>query len=214
MDMCPYCGEDAPIDSTQCWKCGSDLSGDALGDDGEHIAECPACTAPIPPSAPHCGECGWTARKHRPRRRVAPVTGAFVLVCLGISIGLGFGLVSRLIGDPARADTLAFSYEKLADIYGGEGGQSDELRALWDQHHHGRFVSWEMVVVEVFDDGTLALAPSPVQEDDGPFAVVLSLANPKSPGLKPGKAIKYSAALERYEGRTFFLTSGLVDTDA
>ena len=52
MYMCPYCGEDAPIDSGQCWKCGSDLSGDGLHDDGDHITECPACSAQIPPNAP------------------------------------------------------------------------------------------------------------------------------------------------------------------
>lgn len=216
MEMCPYCGEDAPVDSGQCWKCGSELSGDGMSG-GPELVDCPACTAPLPPSANRCGECGWATREQRPRRRVPAAIGAFALVSLGILVGLGFGLVSsRHSGDPGRASPLAFTYENLAEIYGSEDGESPELLALWAKHHRGRFVSWEMVILEVFPDGTLALAPSPVEDDDEPFAVILTLQDPKVIGyrdLKAEKPIKYSAALERYEGRTFFLTSGVVADD-
>src|SRR5437588_11765093 len=79
MEMCPYCGEEVPDDSSRCWKCGTEISesaakpaGDDLevpddddDDDGSEsgeprieVVECPHCGSTQPKKATRCRECG------------------------------------------------------------------------------------------------------------------------------------------------------------
>ncbi len=213
--MCPYCGEDVPGESAQCWKCGSELSGEAAEElsDGQldrrpTASACPTCQSPLGGSR-RCGTCGWVARDGH--RAGSPVHGAFFLVACGVLIGLIFGIYRRDTSG-GRATPIPFSYEQLAEIYTSESDDSGALADLWAKEHRGRYVHWDMVILEIDDAGTLKLAP-----EGSPEPVVhLTLQNSDeidSRGLKAEKRIKYSAALKGYTGKTIFLTSGLVEDD-
>jgi predicted nucleic acid-binding Zn ribbon protein len=214
--MCPYCGEDVPGESRQCWKCGSELSGDAAeilaGGQLEGSAQtCPSCQTPLPPGARGCGTCGWATREE-PRRSPTSVHAAFLLVAFGVLIGLVFGIFRRG-SETGRAAPIAYTYEQLAEIYTSEEGEAQALADMWTTHHHDRYVRWDMVILEISENGTLKLAPQGTSDP----VVHLTLQDPSqigARGLKAEKPIKYSAALKGYSGKTFFLTSGLLEDDA
>ena len=213
--MCPYCGEDVPGESEQCWKCGSALTGEGAEEltDGQldrmaSAGSCPSCQSPMGPNR-RCSTCGWVARDRA--RRVSPVHGAFFLVACGVLFGLVLGIYRRDTSE-GRATPIPYSYEQLVEIYASEADDSGALADSWAQHHRGRYVLWDMVILGIDDAGTLKLAPEGATEP----VVHLTLQNSDeidSRGLKAEKRIKYSAALKGYSGKTIFLTSGLVEDD-
>ena len=104
-------------------------------------------------------------------------------------------------------------YLLLCETLTGEEAERETLSALFAKHHRGRYVVWAMVIRDVDPAGILKLSPEGVADP----VVHLTLQDPAqiaARGLKAEKAIKYSAALDGYSGKTFFLTSGLLEDDA
>lgn len=116
MEMCPYCGEDVPADTSRCWKCGTELSGSssgagAEGGEGAPTIEeraspegktggkkptqpCPHCEAPVSVYALRCNDCGRSIG--RPGRRINWAKAswvAFGVVCLGLTVGLIYAFI-------------------------------------------------------------------------------------------------------------------------
>lgn len=224
--MCPYCGEDVPDDSTSCWKCGTELSGDAdeaEGDEGivspreptareRQEAVCPHCGAVVSARALRCNECGRPFGAPRRARGWLPaVYVAFGVVVAAVVLGLGWAVWSRggEAPDPGRDRPIRFDYATLARIY-LDSPKASKLRELWRERHEGKFVEWEMVILDVADDGTLLLARS---SSAAAPEVRLTLKRPEDRdalGLVPEKRIRFSAALRSYEGQSFLLDRGLI----
>jgi hypothetical protein len=229
MEMCPYCGEDVPDDSKSCWKCGTELSGDGEpggGDGGEPTIEqrrrqperaeieCPFCEATVPAKALRCNECGRQVRKHHAARNWIPaVYTAFGIVLLSILVGFGWAALSGgpAAPDPGRDSPIGFDYAKLEKIY-LDSRDTEKLRELWKERHQGKFVEWEMHILQIDEDGTLLLASSPSASVP---EVRLELKPPaqaqiEEHELSEGKMVRFSAALRDFDDETFGLDLGLV----
>src|SRR5690606_35744836 len=99
MEMCPYCGEDVPDDSSACWKCGTEIQrgeGGAAeveqrnqeGRGGPKV-ECPHCHAQISARALRCNECGRVLQRANTRANWVPAAwGAFGFVLLASVVGV------------------------------------------------------------------------------------------------------------------------------
>ena len=114
--------------------------------------------------------------------------------------------------DPGRNSPAQISYETLKQIYINPR-ESERIKNLWEERHRGKFIEWEMVILEVNEDGTLELAGSRTADE---AEAVLTLKHPEQveeQALKEEKTITFSAALVDWEGNTFNLELGLLLDD-
>ena len=233
MEMCPYCGEDLPVDSQRCWKCGTELSGAEGGADGLDLrrkpsgppAECPFCQADVSPNALRCNDCGRPLRQVKSRANYVPaVYGVFGLVVVAVLVGLLYSFLAnrRPPVDPGRENPIDATYAQLARIYLTHA-QPERKRQQWEEHHQGKFVRWTsqadegpVIILRVDEEaGTLALGNTDKDDPTRPKAI-LELLDPtviSTRGLKAQHGIAYSARLDRYDGQTIYLTAGVLDDE-
>ncbi len=222
MEVCPYCGEEVPEDSSSCWKCGTELSGG--GGDGaptieqrgksrdRPVAACPHCNADNVVGALRCNECGraLTAGAQAARWPAAMWTSlGLVTVVTLVALVVAFARGRPAAADPGRDQPLGYAYRDLERIYLKGGGSAARRAALWDAEHRGRFVEWEGVVL-----GTEPLDRCVLLAESGMATapqVVLELKDAASlPGLKKDKQIRYSARLDEVRDGRFYLSLGVV----
>src|SRR5579871_325615 len=164
--MCPYCGEEVPVDSNRCWKCGTDLPegasrapGDELevpdDDDGPpgatasaggDLVTCPHCDAPVPKKAQRCRECG------RPVREVKGSSGAGAwrlgawLVVLVLAVGAAFLVVTFSLKSFRKGTTRLpksdVTWEKLHGQMTAPGTDETRRKEIWDRLYDSHFVRW------------------------------------------------------------------------
>lgn len=224
MQMCPYCGEDVPDDSTACWKCGTEVQkgeGGATGADqieqrnvegktGGPKVECPFCQALISARALRCNECGRVLQKGSGRANWMPAAwGAFGLVVLASIVGviLSFVKAHKPAVDPGRDSPLGQNFRELERIYLKGSGSDQRRRELWSAEHQGKFVVWEGVIVDV-DPTSRIIALAEDGLGSRSQMVVEFKAGEDLSGLKEEKSIRYSARLEDFRDGQFRLSLG------
>ncbi|MCW8141600.1 MAG: zinc ribbon domain-containing protein [Planctomycetota bacterium] len=230
MNMCPYCGEDVPDDSSACWKCGTEIQrGEGGGGGGETIeqrnvegktgggpkVECPFCQAQIPARAMRCNECGRPVQRVNVRANWMPAAwGVFGLVLVGTLIGVivSFVRAHQPAPDPGRDTPITIKPHELGRIYLRSGGPEQRRREIWESEHKGKFVAWEGVIVDIDPSARImGLA------DDGlggrATAVVQFKPGQDLSGLKVEKTIRYSARLEDFRDGQFHLSLGVLLED-
>jgi hypothetical protein len=225
MQMCPYCGEDVPDDSSACWKCGTEIAkgeGGAAGADhieqrnvegkgsGGPKIECPFCQAMVSARSLRCNECGKVLQRGSGRANWVPwAWGSFGLVLLASVVGviLSFVKAHKPAVDPGRDSPVGQNFRELERIYLKGASNEQRRRDLWSAEHQGKFVEWEGVIVDVdptariislAEDGLGSRSQMVVEFKDGQD---LS-------GLKEEKSIRYSARLEDFREGQFHLSLG------
>lgn len=224
MEMCPYCGEDVPADSTSCWKCGTEIQRGEGGTGelqqrnqegkvgGGPRVECPFCQAQISARALRCNECGRALKASGERANWVPAAwGAFGLVVLATVVGLVVSFVRNHEPppDPGRDKAITVKVHELERIYLKGSANEQRRRDLWRTEHEGRFVEWEGVIVHI-DPAARIIG---LAEDGlGGRASVLVEFKPgeELSGLKEEKSIRYSARLEDYRDGQFHLSLGVL----
>jgi hypothetical protein len=224
MEMCPYCGEDVPDDSTACWKCGTEIqrSGAGGGDGSDQIqqrnlegksgpkAECPFCQALISPRAMRCNECGKPLTKTSGRANWVPAAWAafgIVLLASVAAVVVSFAKAHRAAPDPGRLDPVSRDFQDLERIYLKAGGNETRRREIWRAEHEGKYVEWEGVILEVEPDlRVVRLAQSGLT--DKPQTIVEMKADQDLTDLKRDKSIRYSARLDDFRDGQFHLSMG------
>lgn len=234
MSMCPYCGEDVPAGSDNCWKCGLELDGDTdpvAGSEGAEIEtrgrtsprpqrDCPHCGESVATRAIRCNKCGERLTSGGRRNWIAAAWAAFGLIVLGTIVGLLYNFFANFEPPPdkGRNTPVSISRAQLRQFYKSESNTGSagvkKKRGLWQDRHEGRFVVWTSYIHDVAVDGlSVSLGDSSRGEPD----LVVFLKNPdqiESRGLKVGKSIKYSARLVDYDAQgVFTLDKGVVEEE-
>lgn len=218
--MCPYCGEEVPVDSNRCWKCGTDLpEGAGRGaqdelevpdDDGAPGAGpapgepllCPHCGSPVPKNASRCRECGRAVKEVQSAGGGAGWRwGAWVTV-LVIGIGAAFLVVSyslkSLRKEKPRTPRTEVAQDKLRAQMAAPTPE-ERKREIWNRLFDRHFVKWSGYVVSREGDATLLFS----QKKGGKEAEckVAFLPDEQLEGLKDGgeDIVWYSARLVAYE---------------
>lgn len=198
MEMCPYCGEDVPGDSTRCWKCGTELSASdsasaAAGPDGAPAIEerqvegkgkkkptvpCPHCEAPVSIYALRCNECGRSIG--RPGRRINWGKAswiAFAVVSVGLLVGVTYSYIASrvepedLARRSRRSEPITLSWIELERIYfkSVDKAHEERRRERWDKEFKGEFIHWQGIIVNVDESlGMLELTDGVVGTSDKP----------------------------------------------
>lgn len=217
MELCPYCGEDVPPESGQCWKCGGDLTAadrprapEPGGAPLQEHPSCPWCEAPVEPTATRCGTCGRTFQAIQPG--VGGVVAAFVAVACALAGVIAYVLLTRPAPAPeAERPALQVQYDQLERIYRDTADDDPEAARVWAERHAGRVVEWTAPahIVAIPAPGVLALDLTPDGDPEAP-AVLLTLRDPaQSAGLTvSGRATPYTGRLDHRTGRTFHLVDG------
>lgn len=220
MEMCPYCGEDVPDDSSACWKCGTEIQrGEGGAADVEQRnpearggpkVECPHCHAQISARALRCNECGRVLQRGNVRANWAPAAwGAFGFVLLASVVGVvvAFVRAHEPPPDPGRDTPIAIPLHELERIYLKGSANEQRRRELWKAEHAGRFVVWEGVIVDIDPASrTIGLAENGLASRAS--VVVEFKADQDLSGLKEEKSIRYSARLDDFRDGRFYLSLG------
>jgi len=231
MGMCPYCAEDVPAESKSCWKCGTELSGEGETSfsaatepaieqrkkpKDRPVGECPHCGAIVGVKSLRCNDCGRAVRTTDKRNWVPAIWTAFGLVLFALVAGLIYGYVDSLKAppDPGRSTPEPVGYDQLLRMYRADSAKARTKKLeLWEQHHKGKFVRWEMTLLAIREDGSVALGTTEDVSAATPHAV-LELKDTeavKSKGLMKGKMYLYSASLDHIEGTTVYLTKAVIE---
>lgn len=226
MEMCPYCGEDVPDDSTACWKCGTEIQRGAAaagGDPGEQIqqrnvegktgpkVECPFCQALVSPRAMRCNECGKPLHKSGARANWVPAAWAafgIVLLASVAAVVVSFVKAHRTAPDPGRDAPVSRDFQDLERIYLKVGGNETRRREIWRAEHEGKYVEWEGVIVRLdAEQRIVQLAPTGA---DKAQAIVEMKDDQDLSELKADKMIRYSARLDDFRDGQFLLSMGVL----
>ncbi len=222
MEMCPYCGEDVPDDSSACWKCGTEIQrGEGAAGElqqrnvegktgGGPKVECPHCHVQIPARALRCNECGRVVQRTSARANWAPAAwGAFGLILLASVVGVVVSFVKahKPAPDPGRDKPITLQLHELERIYLKGAANEQRRRELWKAEHEGRFVAWEGVIVEIDRDARrIGLAENGLEGRSA--AIVEFKSGQDLSGLKEEKSIRYSARLDDFRDGRFHLSLG------
>lgn len=220
MEMCPYCGEDVPDDSSACWKCGTEIQRGEAGAgeiqqrnqearSGPKV-ECPHCQAQIPARALRCNECGRAVQRSGARANWVPAAwGAFGLVLLASVVGVVVSFVKahKPPVEPGRLEPIKIQVHELERIYLKGSANEQRRRDLWRTEHEGRFVEWEGVIVDI--DPAARIIGLAENGLDGRASVVVEFKSGQDlSGLKKEKSIRYSARLDDFQDGRFRLSLG------
>ncbi|MBL4849799.1 MAG: zinc ribbon domain-containing protein [Planctomycetes bacterium] len=230
MSMCPYCGEDVPAGSNNCWKCGLELDGDtdsAAASEGMEIEtrgrtakrpqrDCPHCGEGVSVRAIRCNACGERLTTGGGRNWIAAAWLAFVLIVIGTVVGLVYNYFANFEAkpDPGRLTPVKISRAQLHQFYKADSsGGTKKKRGLWQDRHEKRFVVWSSYVHAIEEDSSISLGDSSRGKADVRL-VLKDLDQIDTRGLKVGKSIKYSARLLDYDKQgVFSLDLGVVEEE-
>jgi hypothetical protein len=228
--MCPYCGEDVPAGSNNCWKCGLELDGDtdgATASEGPEIEtrargatrpqrDCPHCGEGVSARAIRCNACGERLTSGGGRNWIAAAWMAFGLIVIGTIVGLLYNYFANFEAppDPGRLTPVKISRAQLLQFYKADSsGGEKRKRSHWKERHEKRFIIWSSYVHSIEDDLSLSLGDSSRGKADVRL-ILKDLDQIDTRGLKAGKSIKYSARLVDYDAQgVFSLDLGVVEEE-
>ncbi len=237
MEMCPYCGEEVPQDSSKCWKCGTELSHDssAAKGDGEELevpdddeeepgkpvqlVECPFCGEPVNKKSIRCRECGRALQKVKSNTAAAAlwkwgVWAVVLIVAVSSITAVVIYSQKRALMAERQAKSIAISFDGLNEKVQPlrKAFKEERRQEIWAKEFEKKFVSWEGFLVE-FDPTTLKGKIAQAKGNkDKPDVIVTFLKDERLTGLSVGEKIEYSARLVAYneDGFAFALGDGML----
>lgn len=235
MEMCPYCGEEVPQDSSKCWKCGTELAEGAAKSEGDDlevpddddedgataVIECPFCGSPAPKKALRCKECGRTIQKVKTGAQAALLWkwGVWAVVLIvGLSSLTAVILYARhrSASEERARNTIGASYDDLVKRLQPrvKGFKEERRREVWEKDMKGRFVHWTDGFVCETPVGNVVRIRQAAKGGEADVEVTFGQDQGLS-DLKPDEKIEYSARLVDY-GRdpnepAFKLDEGTLD---